>query len=248
MIDWRWPAVVAHRCGGRLAPENAVEGLERAAAAGVGGVEFDAMLAACGTPVVIHDETLERTTDGTGAVGGQPWSELRHRRLRDAHGRLTEARLPSLAQVLDACERLGLAANVEIKPAAGTSAQTGDVVARAVAEFVHRRPFPVLLTSFDDVALAAARPVGLPMGHLFDQAVPDASERAQALGCTHLVVNTRHMSRHWFERVRASGLAVAVYTENDPQRARQLWTWGLDAVITDDPVALLAAAGAAHLA
>ena len=65
---WEVPSVIAHRCGGALAPENTLAGLPIAAALGYRAVEFDVMLSADGTPWLIHDETLERTTDGQGKV------------------------------------------------------------------------------------------------------------------------------------------------------------------------------------
>ena len=63
-----YPRIIAHRCGGALAPENTLAGLRLAARLGCGGVEFDTMLAADGVPVLMHDETLERTTSGCGRV------------------------------------------------------------------------------------------------------------------------------------------------------------------------------------
>ena len=70
--SWHLPRVFAHRCGGALAPENTLAGLHIAAAMGVGAVEFDVMLSADGTPWLIHDETLERTTNGAGRVCHTP--------------------------------------------------------------------------------------------------------------------------------------------------------------------------------
>jgi glycerophosphoryl diester phosphodiesterase len=69
-VAWPHPRLIAHRGGGALAPENTLAGLRTAASLGYRGVEFDVMLSADGTPVLIHDETLERTTDGRGPAGG----------------------------------------------------------------------------------------------------------------------------------------------------------------------------------
>lgn len=63
-MDWPHPRLIAHRCGGALAPENTLAGLRKAFELGYRAVEFDVMLSGDGTPVLIHDETLERTTDG----------------------------------------------------------------------------------------------------------------------------------------------------------------------------------------
>jgi glycerophosphoryl diester phosphodiesterase len=237
MPPWRWPRVLAHRCGGVLAPENSLDGLLASAAHGIAGVEFDAMLAACGTPVVIHDETLERTTEGAGAVAVTPWSDLGRLRLRDADGRLSKARIPSLDQVLDLCTTLGLAANVEIKPAAGHERDIGEQVARRVAGRVEARPLPVLLSSFSRLALteAARAAPRLPRGLLVEQVNDDAIRAAHELGCASLIANTDDLSAEWVSRAGASGLTVAVYTENDPARAQERLRWGVTALISDTP-------------
>src|SRR6266581_9430542 len=73
---WPHPRVVAHRGGGALAPENTLAAIRKAAAMGFGGVEFDVMLSADKVPLLIHDETLERTTDGRGAVSAAPYAKL----------------------------------------------------------------------------------------------------------------------------------------------------------------------------
>src|SRR5207244_10430546 len=73
---WPHPRVIAHRGGGALAPENTLAGLRLAKALGFGAVEFDVMLSADGVPVLMHDETLERTTDGRGAVAATSYAAL----------------------------------------------------------------------------------------------------------------------------------------------------------------------------
>src|SRR5436309_6252838 len=71
-----YPRIVAHRGGGSLAPENTLAAIRLAASLGFRGVEFDVMLAGDGTPVLIHDETLERTTGAKGEVAPTPYRDL----------------------------------------------------------------------------------------------------------------------------------------------------------------------------
>ena len=118
------PRYIAHRCGGVLAPENTLAGLQVAAARGCQAVEFDVMLSGDGTPVLIHDETLERTTNGIGPVCKTPDAVLFS--LDAGQGE----RIPTLVEAAAICQRHGLLANVEIKPAAGFETQTGEAVAR----------------------------------------------------------------------------------------------------------------------
>jgi glycerophosphoryl diester phosphodiesterase len=148
-----YPRIIAHRCGGALAPENTLVGLQIAARLGCRGVEFDAMLAADGVPVLIHDETLERTTSGSGRVADMGSTQLVN---LDAgakhHPAFAGEPLPTLGQALLLCAELGLWANVEIKPSVGQEVETGRVVARQAAA----AKCTVLLSSFSESALISA--------------------------------------------------------------------------------------------
>ncbi len=245
MAEWRWPRVLAHRCGGRLAPENSLAGLHQAAAHGIAGVEFDAMLAADDTVVVIHDETLERTTGARGRVADTPWATLREVCLRDADGRITDERLPDLNSVLTTCAALQLAANVEIKPAAGLDVETGAGVAAAVAEFIATTPMPVLISSFSVPALTQARRVApeLPRGLLLDHPRDDAADQAHALACHSVIINAEHLTAAVVRSMLDARLAVATYTVNDAARASELLAWGVAGVISDEPHRLQVVSG-----
>ncbi|MFZ2854812.1 MAG: glycerophosphodiester phosphodiesterase family protein, partial [Rhodocyclaceae bacterium] len=132
------PRVFAHRCGGALAPENTLAGLRIAAQMGCAAVEFDVMLSADGSPWLIHDETLARTTDGVGRVCDARDTDLaRLDAGRHHHPAFRGEALPTLAAAAALCRRLGLLANVEIKPAAGFEAVSGEVVARRVLDLWH---------------------------------------------------------------------------------------------------------------
>lgn len=234
---WRWPRVLAHRCGGRLAPENSLRGLELTHAAGVRGVEFDVMLAACGTPVLMHDETLERTTDGIGRVAETPMHALAALRLRDAQGRLTDDPVPTFAEALQQCARLGLAANVEIKPTIGQERETGMVVGQVASAHYVAGETPPLLSSFSIAALEAAAQTAptLPRALLLRTVPEKAIQMALDLGCVALVVNVRRLDGALIDAAHAASLGIACYTENDPARGAAWLARGLDAVITDRP-------------
>jgi len=221
-----------------------------AAQAGIRCVEFDVMLARCGTPVVIHDETLERTTEASGSVADWSWAQLRGLRLRDARGQLTGATLPSFSEVLTHCAALGLAANVEIKPSTGCARETGHAVAKATAGFMGLNPLKVLLTSFEREALDRGMAVApdIPYGHLFDCDVASAIARDDLTAYSHLVFNHLHLTQDGVQQAMSEGFGVAVYTVNTSERARQLWSWGVGGVISDDPVALLPGTSGASLA
>ena len=227
---------MAHRCGGTLAPENTLIGLELAVAHYCAAVEFDVMLSGSSTPILIHDETLQRTTDGRGSVADTPDEALF---ALDAGSWKSPSfagqRIPRLAETLERCAALGLAVNAEIKPASGSDVATGHAAAAMCAQFAARIPF--LLSSFSIAALEAARETtpDLPRALLVERIPADWAEQASALGLDGFVCNTRHLTRQTAQALRGSDLGLAVYTENDPARAATLFAWGVQSVITDRP-------------
>lgn len=229
------PRCFAHRCGGVLAPENTLLGLTRAAAAGFLAVEFDVMLSADGTPVLIHDETLERTTNGRGAVAETP-----DRVLRTLDAGAGEA-IPTLAEAAALCRALGLYANVEIKPAAGLAARTGAVVG-AAARALWRGAPPPLLSSFVPDALVAAREQApeLPRGLLLEAGEPGWAALAGALGAATLHLAADAADDAILARAARLGLPVLCYTVNDPRLATRLFARGVAAVFTDAPAPISA--------
>lgn len=235
---WPWPRVLAHRCGGRLAPENTLAGLNVAQALGCGGVEFDVMLSGEGSPFVIHDETLDRTTDGSGEVSQT--SDAALHALDAGSGfdlRFAGERIPRFEHVARRCIGLGLAANVEIKPATGWDAPTARVVASAAAELWRGTSSVPLLSSFSDIALAAAAEIAphLPRGLLVEEVPADWAARCRRLDVVALHAEASQVSEALAQAVHAEGLWLVVYTENDPERAIRLLEWGVDCVITDRP-------------
>lgn len=230
-----YPRIIAHRCGGALAPENTLAGLRIAARLGCRGVEFDAMPCADGVPFVIHDATLERTTDGSGSVIGRRATELarldaglRH------HPAFAGEPLPLLDDALALCARLGLWANVEIKPAAGSDeAEAGHAVARHAA----RKGANVLLSSFSERALRAAAEVApdVPRALLVGAVIGDWHERMAAVGAIALHADAALISPQQVGELRSAGVIVACYTVNDRAEGERLLAAGARALFTDRP-------------
>ena len=232
---WPLPRVVAHRCGGALAPENTLIGLDLTQALGFGAVEFDVMLSADGTPWLIHDETLERTTDGQGKVCETSDAVLAMLDAGVRHHRAYAGEpLPTFAAVAARCRALGLRANVEIKPAAGFEAQTGEAVARVILEHWSGDALP-LVSSFSDAALAAARRVApaLPLGYLWDVPPEDWLERAARHGVYSLHCSAHGASEAVLAAARAHDIPVLCWTVNDRAQAESLLARGVTSVICD---------------
>ena len=229
------PRVFAHRCGGALAPENTLAGLRIAAQRGCTAVEFDVMLSADGSPWLIHDETLVRTTNGAGRVCdahdvdlAKLDAGLRH------HPAFHGEPLPTLRAAALVCRELGLLANVEIKPAAGFEALTGDVVTRQVLELWRGTTLP-LLSSFSETALEAARRVApqIPIGCLWVHPPADWLERVNALNAVTLHCSAGAVSDKLLAEAKNAGIPVLCYTVNNRLEAESLWQRGVASVFSD---------------
>lgn len=227
-MRWPFPRILAHRGGGTLAPENTLGAMRTAARLGFRGVEFDVMLAGDGTPVLIHDETVERTTDGRGRVADMTYAELRS--LEAGRGE----HIPTFVEAAALCRSLGLWANVEIKPAKGHERATGEALA-SLARELWRGAEPPLLSSFSTEALRAARSAvpALPYGLLLEEWGESWQDRARELGCVSVHCNHEKLTREQAAAIGAAGYGLLCYTVNDAAAGRKLIGWGADCLVTD---------------
>ncbi|MCO5105669.1 MAG: glycerophosphodiester phosphodiesterase [Burkholderiaceae bacterium] len=234
-MNWPYPRKLAHRGAGRLAPENTLAAIRLGASFGYTMFEFDVKLSGDGVLLLMHDATLERTTDGAGRVAGFAYGELAR---LDAGGWHSAAYagepIPTLAHVARWLLRNGLMANVEIKPCPGREAETGAAAALEARQLWQGAAAPVL-SSFSAAALEAARRVApeLPRALLFGELPDDWLQRCRALGCVALDANHETLTEGVIAAAHRAGLRVIAYTVNEPARADQLLGWGLDALITD---------------
>jgi glycerophosphoryl diester phosphodiesterase len=206
-----------------------------AAVLGFGGVEFDAKLTRDGVAILMHDDTLNRTTDGRGPVARAEWSALEH---LDAGSwrarRFSGEAIPTLASALHLCAALGLWPNVEIKPCPGRARETGTLVAREVLR-AWRGNTPPLLSSFSAASLAAARDEApeLPRGLLVENTQTDWRQQMARLGCFSLHCHYRAASTELLQHATADGYPVLCYTVNRRASARRLRALGVGAIVTD---------------
>ncbi|MFL9963335.1 glycerophosphodiester phosphodiesterase [Paraburkholderia sediminicola] len=233
--QWPYPRLVAHRCGGTLAPENTLAGFDACVRHGYRMVEFDAKLSADNQLFLLHDDTLDRTTNGHGAAAERTWQQLAE---LDAGAwraaQFAGTRLATLADAARRCARDRIAANIEIKPCPGRDALTGSLVAGG-ALTLWQGQTPPLLSAFSFDALAAARDAApsLPRGMLFEQVPADWLRIVRELDCVSLHASHRYLSEPLVAQIRAAGLRVLAYTVNDPARAQLLAQWGVDMICTD---------------
>lgn len=234
---WPYPRIIAHRGGGVMAPENTLVAIRVAASMGFGGVEFDVKLAACGTPVLIHDDTVDRTTDHSGAVVTFDAQELKHMDAGSwfANEFATEG-VPSFEAAAALCRHLGLWANVEIKPDADNEAETGSVVAQSTARFFGDASPAPLLSSFSEAALRAAMEAApqLPRALLVETVPPNWQQKLETLKCVALHCDHEALNQDLIAELHNAGYGVLGYTVNETGRAITLFETQIDAIVTDE--------------
>jgi glycerophosphoryl diester phosphodiesterase len=242
LAGFRLPKVIGHRGAAAYAPENTLEGIREAARRGARWVEFDAKLTGDGVVILMHDDTLDRTTTGRGAVAGTSHAVIVG---LDAgawcganwHG----ASVPTLADAIDLLAGLDMQANIEIKPCPGREAETAKSVIDVIrGHWPRGRPWP-LLSSFSLLSLAVARDAAgdLPRGLLVWEDMMDWAPAADDLGCVSVHWSEQHLNQGRAEQIRQAGYGLAAYTVNDPRRAVELATWGVQAIISDRPDVIL---------
>lgn len=245
------PPVIGHRGVAACAPENTLAGLRKAKELGCQWVEFDVRLTADGHLILLHDERLERTTNGRGEAIALPLATIRR---FDAGCRFDASfrgeKVPTLADALALLGELGIGANIEVKASQCREAETGSLAAATLRQlWPPHLPAP-LISSFDHQALAGAR-VGDPeveLGVLF-HAVPENWRMvAESLGCATIHADHRRLDPALVADIRAAGYPMLAYTVNDPLRARTLFAWGVTSVFSDVPHIIYGAATSSNLA
>ncbi|MSP48385.1 MAG: glycerophosphodiester phosphodiesterase [Alphaproteobacteria bacterium] len=238
--------VAGHRGAKLRAPENTLAGFKAAKRLGAGWVELDAKLTRDGIPVVIHDETLERTTDGAGRVGSATLAEIR--RLDAGRWFAPEfagEKVPTLEEALRLIAAEGMGVNVEIKPCPGRERETAEASIRVIRAIWPRTLPAPIVSSFKRASLEAAQAAApeLPLGLLLEEHEADWREAAERLGCKAIHPNWSALTAGWVAEIRQAGYASVTWTVNDPEAARRLAGWGVDCLITDAPDLIVPAIG-----
>jgi len=236
------PPVIGHRGAAGHAPENTLVSIQKAFDLGARWVEFDVMLSADGVPILFHDDKLKRITGQKGLTAEHTLAQLKK---LDAGRWFAPAfagePIPTLTEALALLAKLGMGANVEVKPTKGLEAETGRVVGAALArDWPDNLPAP-LISSFSTAALrsfAAAAPA-YPRALLVWPMPKDWRRQLEDLGCVAMHCLSRKLREPRARDVLAAGYGLRAFTVNHAGRARQLFEWGVDGVFTDYPDRIL---------
>ena len=227
--------VASHR-GGAVAPENTLPAMRYALAGPAAFVETDLQLTADGVPVLMHDWTVDRTTNGNGPVWSMTFAELQE---LDAGSWVGEAyqntRVPSFEQFLELFRPSTKQAILELK---GTW-NAEQVAGLAASVYEHHVQDRVIFASFDLVSLQNLSKVApdLARAIITREVVGDPAILAAACGALAIVTSEGFVRRdpEAVGRIHAAGLGVLLYTLNDEDTWRTAVDLGVDGIITDRP-------------
>lgn len=234
---WSFPFWIAHRGAGKLAPENTMAAFRQGAAQGYRAFECDVKLSADGVPFLLHDATLDRTSNGHGPAANHTWSALSRLDAGSWHGRAYAGEPPASLDAL--CRWLHanhFALDLEIKPTPGDERRTGEVIgAHAREHWSSPESPPLLFTSFKPDALrgALATAPEVPRGLLLDTLWDGWEAVADELEVAAIVTNYMVMDEALVRFLHHRGRRALVYTVNDPFVARWLRDIGIDGIVTD---------------
>lgn len=226
----------AHRGASGYAPENTLEAFELAVKQNADGVELDVQLSKDGELVVIHDEVVDRVTEGKGNVRDFTVKELKKFRANQTHPEYGTAMIPTLAEVYDLLKPTGLTINVELK--------TGEYfypdIEKKVLKLTRDMGMEdrIWYSSFNHATLIRLKEMesGVRTGILYADGIWNAWDYAKSLGVDALHPALYNMQYPgYLEKSRALGLSTHVWTVNDEKDMEVLVKLGVDAVITNYP-------------
>jgi glycerophosphoryl diester phosphodiesterase len=226
------PIIIAHRGASGLAPENTLPAFERAYSLGVRCMELDVRLTRDGWPVVIHDATVDRTTDGSGAVAELALAEIRA--LDAARGWGGGAGVPLLAEALG-----GLPEDtrwlVELKPEERRAAELVEAALAAVAESGCGERVRLISFQASLLGLARERAPGMALGALTARDLAGGLAVAVQYGCEAVLPEVGMIDAEAVTRCRSAGRRIAGWTANTVAQIARLAALGVDEIITNFP-------------
>ena len=242
--------IIGHRGASAVAPENTTAAFREAIAVGADGIEFDVRLTRDGIPVVIHDSTLRRTGGLRHRVAELTWTEISKVDVGSWFGQtFANETVPSLAELFTLFQSNNSTLYLEMK-SDSTSDQRplAEACVRAIEE--HSLRERVIVECFQLPALTILKEIDpeIKTVALFEPSFTSPSvlsdqriiNQAKNIGAAALALHHRLARESLVQKAKAAGLHVAVWTVDDPTWIERARAVGIDALITNDPAAMLA--------
>ena len=232
--------IVAHRGASGHAPENTLAAFRKAVTLGATFIETDLQLTRDTHFVAIHDETVNRTTNGQGAVHDLSLAEIRRLDAGSWFGsEFTGERVPTLEEALEFAKKHDVVFYLELKPAGSWGGEHALIGALRESGEIAR----TIVISFDTGILAALRKIEptLMTGVLYDGQLTDPLDAALEVGARQVVVRGDLVTPWMIAEARRKDLQVVCWTVNHPAHMRSLVAAGVDGIMSDYPDRLVAA-------
>ncbi len=229
---------IAHRGASGYAPENTFAAFRRAIALGAGFIETDLQLSRDARLVAIHDATVNRTTNGQGAVHDMTLAELRRLDAGSWFGsEFAGERIPTIEEILEFANKHDVVFYLEMKPSGSWGGEHALISALRDSREIAR----TVVISFDPAILAAVRKIEptLMTGLLFEGHIPNPLDKAIEIGARQLAVRGDLVTPRLLKEARGHDLQVVCWTVNHPGHMRLLVQAGVDGIISDYPDRLL---------
>jgi len=237
--------VIAHRGASGVAPENTMAAFQRAVEMGAGFIETDLQLSRDARLVALHDDTLDRTTNGHGPVSGKTLEELRK---LDAgawfakgpatRGDFAGERIPTIEEVLAFGREKDIGLYLELKPRGPSGAELAIVGTLRASGEIGRS----VVLSFDSGSLMRVRQFEplLATGFLYSKRLSDGVARAVSAGARQLLPRADRITPALVAEAHRNDLKVVAWTVNDRAKMKEMMSAGVDGIITNYPDELMA--------
>lgn len=232
------PLIIGHRGYKHLYPENTIEAFEKAVDAGCRVIELDVMFSKDREVVVIHDENLDRTTNGKGAVSDLTLSELKN---LDAgswfNEKFLKCKIPTLSEVFESVGSKTLV-NVEIKPECYEENSSLETIEKKVLRLIGSLNMNgrVIISSFNGKIIRRIKELNpsIETAFIFEE-VPDDLDEIVETGIFSVHIGQKSVKKEFVERMHEKGLKVFVWTVNSVDVFNELVGNGVDGIFTDNP-------------
>ncbi len=243
-MTWDTYMIAGHRGARAIAPENTLVSMKAAADAGAKWIETDTQLCADLIPVIIHDKTVRRCTNGSGSVRHKTLDEIKQ---LDAGSwfstEFTGETIPTLHELLVACDEYGLNLNLEIK------VHYEEEVALQVQKTIETiknygfDPDRLILSSFSYNAVRHCLELWpeVRRGLIIEDWVPDINRLDEKLELYSIHLDHHLLTEKLAKEITDAGKVLQIWTMNDPKKITKFENWGVSTIITDDPALLIAA-------
>ena len=235
--NWPYPFWIAHRGAGKLAPENTLAAFRLGASFGYTMFECDVKLSLDEQAFLLHDDSLERTSNGQGIGGNLNLSELMQLDAGSWHSRTYAGEPPATLEAISAfCQKNDFFINLEIKPSPNLDCKTGEIIGQMATRLWEKKSsIPPFLSSFQVEALKGAKKTApqLPRGLLLENLNDDWLATAKELECCAIICDHEFWTQEGISLAKTNGFKTLSYTPNDEQAVNRLIAFGIEGIITD---------------